>query len=52
MFLQYINNSTTNKTKKKNTLVFGNAGDKKNLHSGGRQIIFFKSIYLNVLNKF
>ena len=26
--------------KNKNTIVFGNAGDEKNLHMGGRKFIF------------
>ena len=28
-------------TEKKNALISGNAGDKKNLHLGGRKFIFF-----------
>ena len=31
---------STNKAKKKNTLVPGNAGDEKNFHPGGRKFIF------------
>ena len=31
----------TDDAKKKNTLVSGNAGDKKNLHPGDRKLLFF-----------
>ena len=35
----------------KNTLVSGNADDKKNLHPGDHKYVF-QPIYLNILNKF
>ena len=38
-----INDCWAKKKKKKNTLVSGNAGDKKNLHTGARR--FFLSIF-------
>ena len=40
------------KTKKKKTLVSGNAVDQKNLHPGGRKFIFFNRFSGNILSLF